>query len=84
MHKTEVKPDPEPSSSDSSETLSSDSRAKKKKARRRKSGVSIRNMTRQTHIQATTLILPMTVITDARDAKTRNIGKMTRSNYAKI
>ena len=32
-------------------------------------------MTRQTHLRATTLILLMTVITDASDTKIRNIGK---------
>ena len=32
-------------------------------------------MTRQTNIRATTLILPMTVITDASDAQVRNIKK---------
>ena len=32
-------------------------------------------MTRQTHLQATTLILPVTVITDASNAKIRNTRK---------
>ena len=36
---------------------------------------SIGNMTCQTHLQVMTLILPMTVITDASDAKIRNMGK---------
>ena len=39
-------------------------------------------MTRQTHLQVTSLILLMTVIIDAGDAKRRDIGKMIRSSYA--
>ena len=74
-HEPEVKPDPDPSSSDLSETSSLDSRAKKKKSTKKKSVVSIRKMTRQTHIIATTLILPMTVITDSSDAKRRKSEK---------
>ena len=57
---------------------------RKRKEKRRKNVVSIGKMTRQTHLRATTLILPMTVITDARDAKRRNIGKMIRSNNAQL
>ena len=38
-------------------------------------------MTRQTHLQATTRILPMTVITDASDVKRRSTGKMTRHTH---
>ena len=34
-------------------------------------------MTRQTHHQATILIRPMTVITDASDVKRRAIGKLS-------
>ena len=70
-----MNPDPKPSSSDSSETLSSDSRAKKKKITKKKRVVSIGRMTCQTHLRATTLILPMTVITDASNAKISNIGE---------
>ena len=36
-------------------------------------------MTRQTHLRATTLILPMTVIKDARDSKIINIVNRNRS-----
>ena len=75
-HEPEENSDPESSSSDSSETSSSDSRAKKKKRKKKKSVVSIGKMNRQTHFRATILILPITVITDASDAKIRNIGKM--------
>ena len=50
---------------------------RKWKARRRKSVVSIGKMTRQTHLRALTLILPMTVITDASDTTIRNIGKIS-------
>ena len=53
-------------------------------ARRRQSVVSIGNMTRQTHLRATTMILPMTVITYASVAKIRNIRKMIRSNNAQL
>ena len=35
----------------------------------------VTQMTRQTHLRATTLTLPMTVIIDAGEAKIRNIGK---------
>ena len=57
---------------------------RKIKARRRKSVVSIGKMTRQTRLRATTLILPMTVITDASDGKRRNTGKIIRSNNAQL
>ena len=79
-----MNPDPEPSSSDSSETYSSDSRPKKKNAIRRKSVVSIRKMTRQTNLRLMNLILLMTVITDASDAKIRNIVKRIRSNNGQL
>ena len=48
---------------------------RKRKAQRRKSVVSIEKMTCQTHLWAMTLILPMTVITDASNAKIRSTGK---------
>ena len=83
-HESEVKLYPEPSSSDSSETSSPDSRAKKKKSTKKKSVVSIGNITRQTHLRATTLILPMIFITDASDATIRNIGKRIRSEYVQL
>ena len=56
----------------------------KRKARRRRSIVSIGNMTRQTHLRAMTLILPMTVITDTSDLKRRNTGKRIQSNNAQL
>ena len=37
-------------------------------------------MTRQTHLRATILILPITAITDASDAKMGNIGKGIRDD----
>ena len=74
-HELEVNLVPAPSSSDLSETYSLDSRAKKKKSRKKKSVVSIRKMTRQTHLRVTTLILLMAVITETSDAKRRNIVK---------
>ena len=60
-----------------------DSRANKKKITKKKSVASIRKMTCQTHLQAKTLILPMTVIIDARDETVRDIGKRIRSDYVK-
>ena len=75
-HKPEVNPDPEPSSSDYSESLSSDLRVKKKKRTKKKSVVSIKNMTRQTHLRAMILIPPMTVIIYVSDANIRSIRKM--------
>ena len=84
MHEPEVNPDPEPSSSDSSDTSSLDSRAKKNKSTKKKSVVSIGKMTRQTHLRATTLIIPMSVITDAIDTKIRNTGNWIQSNYAQL
>ena len=70
MHEPEVNPNPEPSSSDlSSKTSSSDSRSKNKKRNKNKIVVSIGKMTFQTHLRATILILPMTVITDASYSK---------------
>ena len=77
-YKPAVNPDPKPSSSDLPETSSLDSRAKKKKSKKKKSVVSIGKMTHQTHLRATTLILPMIVITDASDATIRNTRKRTR------
>ena len=68
-HEPEVNPDPEPSSSDLSESLSSDLRARVKNPRRRKSVVSIGNMTCPTHLIAMILIRPMTVITNVNDTK---------------
>ena len=84
MYKPEVNPDPEPPSSDLSETSSLDSRARKIKARRRKIVVSIGKMTRQTHLRATTLIIPMIVIKDARNATIRNTVKRKRSDYVQL
>ena len=83
-HEPEMNLEPKPSSLDLSDTSALDSRAKKRKSRRRKSVVSIGKMTRQTHLRATTLILPMTVITDASDATIRNTRKRIRSDYAKL
>ena len=50
----------------------------KRSARRRKSVVSIRNMTCQTHLRAMVMIRLMTVIIDVNDAKIRIIGKRIR------
>ena len=61
-----------------------ESRGKKKKTTKKKKVVSIGKMTRQTHLRAITLILPMTVIIDASDATIRNIGKRIRSDYAQL
>ena len=65
-------PNPEPSSSDSSsKKSSSDSSSKKKKLDKKKSVVKTGNMTRQTHLRATILTRPMTVIADASGKKRR-------------
>ena len=45
---------------------------------------TIGEMTRQTHLRATTMILPMTFMEDASDAKIRTIRKRIRSNYAQL
>ena len=51
---------------------------------RRKSVVKTEKMTRQTHLQATNLNLPMAVIIYARDIKRRAVGKSIWSNYAHV
>ena len=48
---------------------------------RRKSVVNTGKITRQTHNQATILIHPKTVVTDAHDVRGKVIGKSIRSNY---
>ena len=60
---------------------------RKRKARRRKSVVSIEKMTRQTRPRVMilmTLTHPRTVIIDADDTRTRNIGKMIRPEYEQL
>ena len=57
---------------------------RKRNAIRRKSIVNTGKMTRQTHHRATILIRPMTVITEASDAKRRAIRKRIPSNYAQL
>ena len=79
------KPDPEPSSSDlSSKKSLSESSSKKKKRNKKKNVVKTGKMTCQTHLRATILTFPMTVITYASNIKRRAIGKRTRSNYAHV
>ena len=76
--------DPEPSSSDLSETFSSDSRANNKKSKKKKK--------RRKHLKddssdpylSDDSDFPMPVITDASDAKIRNIRKRVRSNNAQL
>ena len=51
---------------------------------RRRRVVKTGKITRHTHLWATVLILPMTVIIDARDEKKRNIGKTIQSNNAQL
>ena len=86
-HESKVKSDPDPPPSDFSDSSSSDSAPKKKKSKKKKNVVSIENMTRQTRprvMTLMTLIHPRTVIIDVDDARIRNIGKRTRSDYAQL
>ena len=77
--------DPEPSSSDSSsEKLLSDFSSKNKAHVKKKNVINTGKMTRQTHLQATILTHPMTVIIDASDIKRRAIKKSIQSNYAHV
>ena len=46
--------------------------------------VNTGKMTRQTHQQATIMILPRTVITDASDVRGKATGKRIRSHYAHV
>ena len=63
-------PDPDPSFS---ELL-----LKKKKRNKKKKNKNTRKMTRQTHLRATIMICPATVITDASEVRGETIGKRTR------
>ena len=71
--------DPEPSSSDLSEISSSDSRAKKKKCKKRKKRRKHReDDSSDPFLSDNSNFFPMIVITEASNAKIRNIRKMIR------
>ena len=83
-YELEMNPDPEPSSSDSLETLLLDSRSKKKNSMKKKKRRKHRKDDLSDPSLATTLILPMTVITGTSYAKIRNTAKRIRSDYAQL
>ena len=87
IHGPKVTSDPDPPPSDLSDSSSSDSEKKRNKRKDKKSVASIENMTCQTRPRVMilmTLTHLKTVIIDVNDARTRNIGKMIRSDIAQL